>query len=58
MDVLPFTCLNILEGYIVCIKICDYEKYFSITAWEKSVVACDAKVKEKQKKGRKIHTDL
>ena len=48
-----FTCSYILEGNIVHIINYEYDKYFSISAWGKSGVSCDSKVKEKYKKTTK-----
>ena len=47
MDILPFSCLPILEGDIVRIINYEYDKYFSIDAWRKSGGTCDTKVKVK-----------
>ena len=44
-----------MEGDIVHITNYDYDKYFSIPAWGKSGVTCDAKERGKyQKKERKV----
>ena len=32
----------------------DYDKYFSISAWGKPGVSCDAKVKEKYQREEKV----
>ena len=45
-----FTCLPILEGGIIRITFYDYDKYFSIAAWRKLGVSCDAKEKVKYQK--------
>ena len=47
MDILSFTYLTILEGYIIRITNYDYDTYFSISEWVKSGGSCDTKVKEK-----------
>ena len=40
-----FTCLPILEGYVISITSYEYDKYFSTGAWGKPGGSCDAKVK-------------
>ena len=47
-----FTCLPIMEGDIMRIINYDYDKYFSISAWVKSVGSCDAKVKGKKQNSK------
>ena len=42
-----FTCLPILEGYIIIITNYEYDKYFSISTWGKSGASCDIKTKKK-----------
>ena len=45
-----------MEGDIVRITNCDYDKYFSIAAWGKSGGTCDAKLRGKyQKKIKEGH---
>ena len=48
-----FTCLPITKGCIVQITNHDYDKYFSISALEKSGGTCDPKVKGKYQKKKK-----
>ena len=48
-----------MEGYITRIENYDYDKYFSISAWRKSVGSCDAKLKGKYHQKRKeINVEL
>ena len=48
-----FTCLNILEGAIIRITKYDHDRYFSISAWGKSVGSFDAKEKNTRNNKRK-----
>ena len=53
LDILPFTCLPILEGDIISMTNYDYDKHFSISAGGEYGGLCDAKVRGKYQKNEK-----